>query len=179
MHRTDLLKKLADYQTAHPNESKTTNRLAAFVEANTDCFERSLVVGHVTGSAWVVNQTGTHVLLTHHRKLDKWLQLGGHVDGNPDVLEAAMREAVEESGLNDLTIVSSDIFDIDIHLIPERKSEAAHYHHDVRFIFQATDSEDYIVSDESHDLAWVEIQRLEEYTNEVSMLRMAEKWLTR
>jgi 8-oxo-dGTP pyrophosphatase MutT (NUDIX family) len=179
MHRTDLLQKLADYQTTHSNESETARRLMDFVKENTDCFERSLAIGHVTGSAWVVNQAGTHVLLTHHRKLDKWLQLGGHVDGNPDVLEAALREAVEESGLNDLIIVSSDIFDIDIHLIPERKSEAAHHHHDVRFIFQTTGSEDYIVSDESHDLAWVEIQRLEDYTDETSMLRMAKKWLAR
>ncbi len=178
MHRNDLLSKLQNYRNHWPDETTMIDRLIQFVESNLDCFERSLAIGHVTGSAWVVNQAGTHVLLTHHKKLDMWLQLGGHVDGNPNVLDAAMREAVEESGLTNLGCVSSEVFDIDIHLIPERKTEPAHYHHDIRFAFQATDSEDYVVSDESHDLAWVEIQRLEDYTSEESMLRMAEKWIT-
>ena len=154
------------------------DRLITFVESNTDCFERSLQIGHVTGSAWVVNKAGTHVLLTHHKKLNMWLQLGGHADGNFDILDAALREAVEESGIQALEPVGSEIFDIDIHLIPARKTEPAHNHHDIRFIFHCLENEDYVVSDESHDLAWVEIQRLAEYTNEESMLRMAKKWLT-
>jgi 8-oxo-dGTP pyrophosphatase MutT (NUDIX family) len=177
MHRNDLLRKLADYEGAWPDESETIQQFSAFVTDHPDCFERHLSIGHVTGSAWVVNQAGTHVLLTHHKKLNKWLQLGGHVDGNADILDAALREAREESGLNKLEPVGSEIFDIDIHLIPERKQEAAHYHHDIRFVFQATGSETYIVSDESHDLAWVEIRNLRKFTDEESMLRMARKWL--
>ena len=179
MHRDNLLQKLHIYRNKWVGESETATRLIAFVESNTDCFERCLAIGHITGSAWVVNQAGTHVLLTHHKKLDMWLQLGGHADGNPDILDAALREAYEESGLKTLEPVSCEIFDIDIHLIPERKSEAAHYHHDIRFVFRATESDDYIVSDESHDLAWAEIAQLEAYTTEESMLRMADKWLNR
>ena len=71
----------------------------AFVSAYPNCFERSLSIGHITGSAWLVNQTKTRVLLTHHKRLNKWLQLGGHADGNPNVLEVAMQEAREESGI--------------------------------------------------------------------------------
>ena len=155
------------------------DRLIRFVEANPDCFERSLQIGHVTGSAWLVNKAGTHVLLTHHRKLDMWLQLGGHADGNCDILGAAEQEAVEESGIQGLLAWSPEIFDIDIHLIPERKTEPAHFHHDIRFVFQCVDNEEYVVSDESHDLAWVEIKALESFTDEESMLRMKEKWLNR
>ncbi|MEE9367717.1 MAG: NUDIX hydrolase [Pontiella sp.] len=177
MHRAPLLQLLNSYRTNWPAETETADRLIGFVESNTDCFERALSIGHITGSAWVVNKAGMHVLLTHHRKLNMWLQLGGHVDGNPDVLEAAMREALEESGLTNLKPVSPEIFDIDIHLIPERKNESAHYHHDIRFTFQVAGSEDYVVSDESHDLAWVEISHLSEVTTEESMLRMAAKWL--
>jgi 8-oxo-dGTP pyrophosphatase MutT (NUDIX family) len=178
MHRNDLLQKLAAYQTQWDSEADTACRLIDFISAHPDCFERHLEIGHVTGSAWVVNAAGTHVLLTHHKKLDKWLQLGGHADGNSDILDAAMREAVEESGITTLRPVSTEIFDIDIHLIPERKTEPAHHHHDIRFAFQTLETEDYVVSDESHDLAWVEIQCLEDYTNETSMLRMAEKWIS-
>ena len=179
MHRSNLLQLLNTYSKRWKDEAETVRRLIDFVEAHPDCFERSLSVGHITGSAWVVNRAGTHVLLTHHKKLDRWLQLGGHADGNSDILDAAQREANEESGLLGLKPISGDVFDIDIHLIPERKTEPAHYHYDIRFVFQTTESDEYVVSDESHDLAWVDIQRLEEFSDEASMLRMAEKWLDR
>ena len=179
MHRIELLKKLAAYCETWPDEAETTQRFIHFVQTQPDCFERSLPIGHITGSAWLVNEAGTHVLLTHHRKLGMWLQLGGHADGNPDILDAALREATEESGLSRIEPVSTEIFDLDIHLIPARKNEAAHDHYDVRFAFRTSNAEDYIVSDESHDLAWVEMSALEKYTTEESMVRMAQKWLDR
>ena len=179
MHRNDLLEKLTTYHATWPDEQTTAQRLTDFVKQHSDCFERSLAIGHVTGSAWVVNQAETHVLLTHHKKLDKWLQLGGHADGDSDILRAALREVQEESGLTAFETVSPKIFDIDIHLIPARKSDPAHHHHDIRFAVRAVGSDEYIVSDESHDLAWVEIQNLEPFTAEPSMLRMAGKWLAR
>ena len=177
MHRSDLLQKLAVYQKQWPEEQATVLRFIDFVKENSDCFERSLSIGHVTGSAWVVNCSGTHVLLTHHKKLDKWLQLGGHADGDSNILRAALREVQEESGLEAFEPVSQEIFDVDIHQIPARKSDAAHDHHDIRFAVRAVGSDEYIVSDESHDLAWVEIQNLAHFTDEPSMLRMARKWL--
>lgn len=179
MHRNDLLSKLRHYRDRFPSEQDVADRLIGFVESHPDCFERSLEVGHITGSAWLVNKAGTHVLLTHHRKLNAWLQLGGHADGNTDILDAALQEALEESGIRELEPVSTDVFDIDIHLIPARKNEPEHYHHDIRFAFRCTGSEAYTVSNESHDLAWVETERLEEYSTEESMLRMARKWLKR
>ena len=178
MHRNDLLSKLRSYRRKWPEEIERTDRLIRFVETHPNCFERSLTVGHVTGSAWLVNKAGTHVLLTHHKKLNMWLQLGGHTDGEADVLASARREAVEESGIAAIEPVFPEIFDIDIHQIPERKTEPAHLHHDIRFALRVVDSEDFAVSDESHDLAWVEIQRLEKYTTEESMLRMKDKWLS-
>ncbi|MDZ8118487.1 NUDIX hydrolase [Pontiella agarivorans] len=177
MHRNDLLSRLRTYRKTWPNEKDTADRLIGFVETHPDCFERSLQVGHITGSAWLVNRAGTHVLLTHHRKLDMWLQLGGHADGNTDIIDAARQEALEESGIRNLTLWNPEIFDLDIHRIPERKNEPAHFHHDVRFVFQCLENEDYIVSEESHDLQWVDIQSLEKFTHEESMLRMKRKWL--
>jgi 8-oxo-dGTP pyrophosphatase MutT (NUDIX family) len=177
MHRNHLLEQLELYASAWPEEAATVERYATFVKAHTDCFERSLAVGHVTGSAWVVNAKGTHVLLTHHKKLDRWLQLGGHVDGNPDVLESALREVEEESGITEVELQGPGVFDIDIHLIPERGNEAAHYHYDIRYAFKVTGDETFVVSDESHDLCWVPIAHLEDYTSEASMIRMAVKWI--
>ena len=176
MSKDTILEKLRRYGARYPEEADTVERFIRFVEQNPDCFQRSLAAGHVTGSAWVVDKTGRKVLLTHHRKLNKWLQLGGHADGDSDVLSAAMREVEEESGLRQVRPLSSEIFDVDIHLIPERGTEEAHYHYDLRFLFVSTGDEAYTVSEESHDLSWIGVDRLHELTQEESMLRMARKW---
>ena len=177
MHRNKLLELLAIYSQDYPRESDCVNRFIEFVNQYDNCFERSLGIGHITGSAWIVNNAGTHTLLTHHKKLNKWLQPGGHADGESDLLKVAMLEAGEESGLTQLQVEELHIFDVDIHQIPTRGNEAQHLHYDIRFAFRATGSEEFIVSDESNDLAWVEITQLADYSSEESMLRMARKWL--
>jgi len=176
MHRDPLVKLLHDYAGRHPDESQTVDRFLRFVEANERCFERDLWTGHVTGSAWLVNAARTHVLLTHHRKLGRWLQLGGHSDGNADTLAVAIREAEEESGLR-VKPVFPRIFDLDIHEIPLRGSDPAHFHYDVRFALRPEAGEAFTVGSESFDLAWVALEQLPDYTGEGSILRMHRKWL--
>ena len=177
MHRQPLITLLADYQRRYPAEKATVETFKTFVNQHPRCFDRSLAVGHITGSAWLVNRHHSHVLLTHHRKLNRWLQLGGHADGQPDVLAVALREAREESGIHTLHPQAKTIFDLDIHLIPEHNDEPPHYHYDVRFAVQAVATEQFTVSAESHSLAWIEVAKLHEKTLEESMLRMARKWL--
>jgi 8-oxo-dGTP pyrophosphatase MutT (NUDIX family) len=177
LHRQPLIEQLGYYALRHPEEQGVLAAFTGFVESEPDCFRRELSVGHITGSAWVVNADGSEVLLTHHRKLDCWLQLGGHADGDPDVLSVAMKEAEEESGLLDFTHIGPGIFDIDIHPIPARKDEPGHLHYDVRYVLRANGSIDYIVSDESHDLRWVKPEEVETLTTEPSMMRMVAKWL--
>lgn len=176
MHRNHLLSLIDIYHAKYPKEVACIERFVAFVTDNPTCFERSLAIGHVTGSAWVVNRAGTHTLLTHHRKLNRWLQLGGHADGNADILAVALREAYEESGIAVLQPISNEIFDLDIHPIPAKGDEAAHFHYDVRFAIQAVNSDRYTVSDESHALSWVPIEQIRDKTQEESMLRMQRKW---
>ena len=176
MSRADVIRQLQDYRVRWKNEADTVARFIAFLAAHPDAFARELQIGHVTGSAWVVNRAGTHVLLTHHKKLNLWVQLGGHADGDADVFRVARREAEEESGLESLVPVSRRIFDVDVHEIPARGETPAHLHWDVRYAFRAAGSEAYRVSDESHDLAWIEIKTIDSVTREESMLRMARKW---
>jgi 8-oxo-dGTP pyrophosphatase MutT (NUDIX family) len=175
MHRQPLLDLLAEYETRHRTEADLIARFRGFVATQERCFQRDLWAGHVTGSAWLVNAARDAVLLTHHRKLGRWLQLGGHSDGNPDALAVAIAEAEEESGLA-VQPLAPFAFDLDIHEIPARKQDPAHFHFDVRFVLQVVGKETFRVSAESLDLAWVPIERLSEYTDERSMLRMAEKW---
>lgn len=175
MHRQAIIHLLEEYKSHHPEETDTTDRYMRFVSSYHDCFERSQPVGHVTGSAWLLNLAGTHVLLTHHRKLDIWVQLGGHADGETDPLSVAMREAQEESGIDGIVAITDRIFDIDIHKIPSRDDEPEHFHYDARFLLQVTSTDNFAISEESHALEWVEISRITEKTTEPSMLRMADK----
>jgi 8-oxo-dGTP pyrophosphatase MutT (NUDIX family) len=177
MHRTEVLKLLRNYASRplEAHEAEMTAATIRFVETHEDCFSRTQLSGHLTGSAWIVDASRTRTLLTHHRKLDKWLQLGGHADGDPDLLAVALREGREESGLTKLRVVSPEIFDLDRHWIPERKTEPAHWHYDLRFMIEADPAEPFAVSDESHDLAWVEVARVTALNPEESMARMVRK----
>ena len=142
-----------------------------------DCLHRSCQIGHITGSAWVLDMAGDRVLLTHHRKLGRWLQPGGHSDEESDTLAVALREAREEAGL-DVRALDDAIFDIDVHGIPARGREPAHLHFDMRFLVQA-EHDRFRVSEESDSLAWVPAVGLDALTDEESVLRMARKWVGR
>jgi 8-oxo-dGTP pyrophosphatase MutT (NUDIX family) len=162
-------------QSLDAHEAAMAADMIRFVEEHPDCAERSLQVGHLTGSAWIVDRERKRTLLTHHFKLNKWLQLGGHADGELNPLAVALREAREESGLTRLTVVNEAIFDVDRHLIPARKTDPDHWHYDIRFMIEADPAESLVVTDESHDLAWIEIARMADFNAEESMLRMARK----
>ena len=176
MHRQDILAKLAAYKPMDANDAAQRDRITIFVQNHPDCFERSLAVGHLTGSSWLINRTGDRVLLTHHRKLDMWLQLGGHADGNCDILDVALQEAREESGLDRIHAVSDDIFDLDVHRIPPHGQTPAHDHHDVRFLLQADTEDHYIISDESHELRWCTPDEALQLSTDTSVQRMVRKW---
>tara|TARA_B100000029_G_scaffold384692_1_gene380270 strand:- start:1040 stop:1588 length:549 start_codon:yes stop_codon:yes gene_type:complete len=176
MHRRRLLEMLRDYARRHPAEVLTTDRFIDFVERYERCFESDCWAGHVTGSAWLVSPDGADVLLTHHKKLDRWLQLGGHSDGETNTLRVAVKEAEEESGLF-VRPLSEQVFDLDVHEIPARGAAPAHLHFDVRFALQSSSGRDFRVSGESHALAWAPAHDLSAYTDEESVLRMSRKWL--
>lgn len=149
-----------------------------FLTEDTAPFTRENLAGHYTGSAWLVSADGERVLLTHHKKLQRWLQLGGHADGDVCLARVALREAEEESGLTGLRVFKP-IFDVDRHRIPARGEEPEHWHYDVRFVVQAAD-EHFQVSDESHALAWRSIQEVaDDPTLEDALRRMARQWLAR
>jgi 8-oxo-dGTP pyrophosphatase MutT (NUDIX family) len=130
--------RLADALSAHAPEGEVAARdvavTLALVRGEPACFSRSFFTpGHVTGSGFVVCASTGRVLLHHHRRLDAWLQMGGHDDGERDAAATALREAREESGLEDLAFLSPAILDVDVHPIPAGRGEPPHLHHDVRY----------------------------------------------
>jgi 8-oxo-dGTP pyrophosphatase MutT (NUDIX family) len=176
--REALLGELRAHDPADEHERAMRDRLVAFVEAHAGAFERALAIGHVTASAWIVDASRTRALLTHHRKLGRWLQLGGHADGETDLRAAALREAREESGLRSLRFAQDAVYDVDVHAIPARPGEPAHDHYDVRFALEADPGEPFVVSEESHELAWIPIAELERHGADESVLRLARKTRT-
>lgn len=177
--REPLAAALIACRQAWPAQAAAADLFLDLLQEGGHAFLRERLSGHFTGSAWLVSADGQRVLLTHHRKLDRWLQLGGHADGDVDLGRVALREAEEESGLADL-VVESEIFDLDRHWIPERADVPGHWHYDVRFVVRATGSEDFTVSAESHALAWREIVGIAADSDaDESLRRMARRWLER
>lgn len=181
MHQQDRELRLALQEHARrvPEDAALAGEYAALLdEPGSDPFARSRLAGHFTGSAWLVSADGSRVLLTHHRKLGRWLQLGGHADGDRDLAAVALREAEEESGLSGLQLPTTAIFDLDRHWIPERSEVPGHWHFDVRYVVVAGANEDFVVSEESLELAWRDIAVLAtDAQADDSMRRMAMRWL--
>ncbi|QDT01290.1 NUDIX hydrolase [Adhaeretor mobilis] len=181
MHRQPLLDLLTQYEQQYSEESAVVAQIRALVENAEDCFDRTCRPGHITGSAWVMSTDRSRCLLVHHGKLVKWLQPGGHADGDTDVARVAMKEAAEETGLRSLMLADLLPLDVDVHVIPERCDvqgqliEDAHEHHDIRFLVLASEKEAPTVSHESRDVRWFTEAEFREITQEESVLRLWRK----
>lgn len=174
-----MIHALQRYRDQWQGESAVVAQFDAFLHTHADVFERSNPSGHFTGSSWLVSADGARVLLMHHRKLDRWLQPGGHADGDPELARVALREAQEETGVAGLR-VEGDIFDIDRHRIPARGNEPEHWHYDVRYVVRAGADECFTVNQESRALAWRPVAEVAaDDSLDDSLRRMARKWQAR
>ena len=171
---TPLPALLQTYETQWPEELIFRDQFLELL-LHPRAYHRDHLPGHITGSAWVVNANRTKVVLLHHGNLNRWLQPGGHADGDENVLQVTLRELEEETGLKKVKQLIPGIFDLDIHPIPAKKGFPDHFHYDVRFLFEADDSDPIIVSEESFDVKWVPVGELNALTDNASILRMVEK----
>jgi 8-oxo-dGTP pyrophosphatase MutT (NUDIX family) len=161
-HRNRLLGLLLKHQAADAQEEADRWRIYQLVDVEPDCFGERCTHAHITGSAFVLDPAG-RLLLTHHKKLNRWLQVGGHSEPDEhDPLQTALREAAEESGLCDLRPAPGAAmpFDVDVHGIPARGERLGHDHHDVRYLLLTDTPEHIEVTAESHALQWVPLDAL-------------------
>ncbi|MFI3243438.1 MAG: NUDIX hydrolase [Akkermansia sp.] len=180
--RRPLWEALEQYCLRPDAQLSRAREVQRFIESSPRCFDRHYEPGHITGSCLLLNPAGDKCLLTLHRKLKRWLQLGGHAEGETNVLDVAQREAVEESGITEIEAIEAAIFDVDIHLIPERPhlGEPAHFHYDIRYLMRAA-HEDYTCSEESDALAWLSWQDAQERWDDFDepMRRLYQLWRKR
>ena len=177
MNRTEFRAQLAALDlTQRPDEEPHRERMLVLLDTTPDCFHRTSFPAHFTGSALVVSADGSRALLHHHRKLDRWMQFGGHCDGEEDVLRVAQREALEESGIDGLILASPRPYDLDIHEIPARPIEPAHYHYDVRWMLIAPENATPVASEESRELRWFTPAEARALKLDAGLIRLIGKW---
>jgi 8-oxo-dGTP pyrophosphatase MutT (NUDIX family) len=157
--RKALIDQLDRYRTPFKEEKPFARQFLDLLKFQR-CYYRDHLPGHITGSAWIVDEDQSHVLLVHHKNLNRWLQPGGHADGDENVLNVAIREANEETGVFNLKRKHNTIFDLDIHPIPSRKGFPEHLHYDIRFLFEASRHEILKISEESNDLKWIDVKNV-------------------
>ena len=173
-----VLKSLLEgYNPSDPAEVIYKSQMLEILKNCSDCFNRSCRVGHFTGSSWLLDKTEERFFMMHHKKLDIWLQSGGHADGNENLLEVAIKEAEEESGLSDIKAISDKIFDIDVHLFPKIKNDDPHYHFDVRFLLKYEGDEELKINDESNMIKWFSRDEFN-MKDHSSVSRMFNKWVS-
>ncbi|MBE0451040.1 MAG: NUDIX hydrolase [Clostridia bacterium] len=173
--KTDIKKLLSRYIAYDEHNAEQFEKFCAFVDAHEIIFGKKNPDGHITASAWIVDQEFKRVLLTHHVKLNRWLQLGGHTEEHESIVDGALREAFEESGLKSIVLKSDEIFDLDVHDIPMHGKTQKHVHYDLRFLMVASRDETLSISEESHDLRWFEFDEVLRFADEASIARMVEK----
>lgn len=173
--RSHLLHLLEKYEPSPSEEQPLAEMLLLLSEAGDPLSRHVFDPGHFTASGCVLAPDGESILLIHHKRLDRWLQPGGHIDpADESAMAAARREVYEETGVA-VGGAESRLLDLDIHPVPEGKGEPPHRHFDLRFLFRANGETLAPAVDEVNEVAWVRFVDVEGRSVEPSLHRMAEK----
>lgn len=174
--KNEIYSLLKNYQTDYEKEQEHKLNMLSILQSRDDVLFETSKFGHFTASAWVLNHDKTKVLLTLHAKLNRWFQLGGHIErSDKTFLDACLREAQEESGIQNIAADGAFVIDIDIHSIPENPKTAAHLHYDITLCLIADKHAETALSKESTKLEWIPISEVKSITDDPAVVRMAEK----
>lgn len=154
-----ILKALNNYQPYNQQEEKDLQIIKDHILSHKNIFTRDNLTAHMTASAWVVNKELNRVLMVYHNLYDSWSWLGGHADGQENLLEVAKKEILEESGLKTIKVLCEDIFSIEVLTVDGHIKKGAyvssHLHLNVTYLFQADENDALsIKADENSDVKW-------------------------
>ena len=155
----ELIEQIERYQPENEQEQKDKEVMLHFLKTNPDAFLRTNTIGHMSASAWVVNRERTKVLMCYHKIYNSWSWLGGHADGEKDLLKVAVKEVQEESGLMNVRplteeIISLEILTVDGH-VKNGEYVPSHLHLNVTYLLEADENETLsIKEDENSGVAW-------------------------
>ncbi|PZQ43157.1 MAG: NUDIX hydrolase [Micavibrio aeruginosavorus] len=166
------------------NEVQYLKDIRSLIETGGDaCYYRDhFNPGHMTGSGLLISADGQRVLMNHHAIMDIWFGFGGHADGEQDMAKVALREVIEESGIEDIEFLHDGIFDVDVHDIPPnlKKNEPAHKHFDIRYLFRVRKAanENFVISPESNNMRWCTFEQAHRLASPAdhSIHRLLDKW---
>ena len=173
MTREDFIRQIENYAPFNEQEEKDKALILGWISNNENAFSRENTVAHITASAWVVNKDRSKVLMVYHNIYNSWSWLGGHADGETDLLAVALREVKEEAGISHVSPVSEEIFSlesltVDGH-VKKGKYVSSHLHLNVTYLLEA-DSEEAvsIKADENSGVAW--------FSPEEALKKSTEPW---
>ena len=173
MNRQELLNQIEHYTTFNEQEETDKQLILNWIRNNTNAFSRENTVAHMTASAWVVNQDKSKILMVYHNIYNSWSWLGGHADGETDLLAVALREVKEEAGISHVSPVSEEIFSlesltVDGH-VKKGKYVSSHLHLNVTYLLEANSEEAVsIKADENSGVAW--------FSPEEALKKSTEPW---
>lgn len=166
-----LISQLEKYTPFNEQEERDKNTILNLLKTQLDIFERSNLIAHMTASAWVVNKDRSKILLAYHNIYDSWAWLGGHADGEKDLLKVALKEVAEESGVKNIKPVSEDILSVEILTVDGHEKKGvyvpSHLHLNVTYLIEADDTEQpHICVGENSNVAWFDKDKAVEMSNE-------------
>ena len=173
MNRQELLNQIEHYTPFNEQEEMDKQLILNWIRNNTNAFSRENTVAHMTASAWVVNQDKSKILMVYHNIYNSWSWLGGHADGETDLLSVAIREVKEEAGISNVYPVSEEIFSlesltVDGH-VKKGKYVSSHLHFNITYFLEADPEEAVsIKADENSGVAW--------FSPEEALERSTEPW---
>lgn len=176
MNKHDVVNLVNDYLVRYPDDEHALKTLD-FLLKNELYWQRENIDGHLTASAWIFDSSESKVLMIYHQKLEKWFQPGGHFEKSDlNLFDAATREAKEETGISEMEIFENEIFDIDVHSIPNHKEVLTHYHYDLRILMKASSKSELIENkNEVSFCNWIPMNKVQEYNNNTSVMRLLAK----
>ena len=175
-----LKEKIENYLPYNIEEQKDKELILKYMDIFDDVLTRKNEIGHFTSSCWIVNKEKTKVLMVYHNIYDSWSCVGGHADGDDDLLHVSLKEASEETGFKNVIPLSKDIFSLEVLGVDGHMKKggyiSTHIHLNITYLLCANENDiTHIKEDENSDVKWFELEEAIKASSEPHMKKIYNK----